>query len=155
MAHGVAARNINQRLTSSPLSDRIVAGSGSAPVLRPLRRIPNYQRHYVTLLTPLILNHATAGLDVADPCVHCMNKVVRCKIGAALVSIPRARPRSCVPHPPKMLDLGRGRHFFNKLWLTVGRVLRPENFFALARLYATLDRWDSVTQARSLRSSPD
>jgi hypothetical protein len=24
-----------------------------------------------------------------------------------------------------MPDIGRGRHFFNKLWLTVGSVLRP------------------------------
>ena len=63
------------------------------------------------------------------PCVHCMNKVVRCKIGAALVGITRARPRSQCPPSPEDADLGRGRHFFNKLWLTVGRVFRSEKFF--------------------------
>jgi hypothetical protein len=70
--------------------------------------------------TLLILNDAKFRTGF-----HCVNKVIGCKIGAALVSNTRARPRSCVPHPPKMLDLGRGRHILNKLWLTVGTSRAP------------------------------
>jgi hypothetical protein len=59
--------------------------------------------------------------------VHCMNKVARCKIGAGS---PRESPAPISVSPsPKMPDIGRGRHFFNKLWLTVGSVLRPKKLF--------------------------
>jgi hypothetical protein len=79
------------------------------------------------------------GFDATDPqsrrhldwmsqtSVHCMNKVARRKIGAGS---PRESPAPISVSPsPKMPDIGRGRHFFNKLWLTVGSVLRPKKLF--------------------------
>ena len=43
-------------------------------------------------------------------------------------SYARARPRSCVPHPPKMPDLGRGRHYPKHIVAVGGRksVLRSK-----------------------------
>ena len=73
-----------------------------------------HHRHlHITFSTLLILNRADFGDWLPQISVHCMNGLVRCKIRAALVSNTRAGPDLSVPHPPKMLDLGWGRHIFN------------------------------------------
>ena len=81
-----------------------------ALVRQSVDRLCHHRHVHITFSTLLILNRADFGDWMPQISVHCMNGVVPVKSGPLSFPTREPGPDLSVPHPPKMLDLGRGRH---------------------------------------------